>query len=83
MGKPVVTSDLSPMRETAGFAACLVEPTDPRSIRQGIEKVLNDEEYRCELVEKGYTNVERFTPAKVAEQYAALYDEILAEEDSG
>lgn len=78
MGKPVITSDRSPMRETAGFAACLVDPADPASIREGLERTIHDDPFREKLVRDGYKNVERFEPAKVAEQYAALYDQIRA-----
>jgi glycosyltransferase involved in cell wall biosynthesis len=78
MGKPVVTSKRKPMTDTSGGAACLVDPTDPSSIREGLEKVVKDSEYRAQLRADGFKNVERFRPAKVAEQYAALYDEILS-----
>lgn len=78
VGRPVVTSDLQPMPEVAGDAACLVDPFDVASIRAGVLKVIGDEEYREQLVEAGYRNVERFRPAAVAGRYAALYREIAA-----
>src|SRR5687768_17535633 len=37
MRKPVITSDLSPMIETSGGAACLVDPFDPASIHAGLQ----------------------------------------------
>jgi len=39
-GRPVITSDLSPMRETAGAGACLVDPYDSTSIRQGVLRIM-------------------------------------------
>lgn len=78
VGRPVVTSNLSSMPEVAGDAACLVDPLDAASIRAGVVKVIGDEEYRRRLVEAGYSNVERFRAAAVAENYAALYREIAA-----
>lgn len=75
-GKPVVTSNISPMTETSGGAAVLVDPFDITSIRDGIRSVIDDETLRREMVEKGRSNVERFAPAIIAAQYERLYDEI-------
>lgn len=72
-GRPVVTSDLSPMKDVAGGAACLVDPLDADSIRAGIEKVMNDEQYRDGLIEKGRVNAQRFTIATIAGQYLETY----------
>lgn len=77
-GLPVVTSDLSPMREVAGEGACLVDPLDVGSIRDGVHRVLEDLTYRRHLVEAGRRNVLRFAADSVAAAYAAVYDEVLA-----
>jgi glycosyltransferase involved in cell wall biosynthesis len=76
-GRPVVTSDLSPMRDVAGDGACLVDPYDIRSIREGVRKVIDDGEYRRQLVEKGLVNIRRFDAAQIAAQYASVYNKIL------
>ncbi len=77
MGTPVVTSDISPLREVAGGAAQFVQPDDVMSIRNGILKVLNDEEYRQSLIESGIVNVRRFDARQVASQYEDLYKEVI------
>jgi glycosyltransferase involved in cell wall biosynthesis len=77
MGKPVITSNRSPMIETSGGAAYLADPSDPASIREGIEKVINDEAYRSDLVKRGLENVKRYEPVAIAKQYEALYNHIL------
>jgi glycosyltransferase involved in cell wall biosynthesis len=77
VGRPVVTSDLSPMTGIAGDAACLVDPFDPASIRAGVERILRDDAYRAELVARGFRNVERFRPEVVARAYVELYDRVL------
>jgi glycosyltransferase involved in cell wall biosynthesis len=64
------------MPEVAGNGACLVDPGDVNSIREGILKVINDLDYREELISKGRKNVERFKPEIIAERYAELYREI-------
>jgi len=82
VGKPAVTSDLSPMKETAGDGAYLVDPFDVESIRAGILSVINDEPRRLKIVEAGFKNAKRFEPAFVAAQYEKLYDEIHSKSDS-
>ena len=78
-GRPVLTSDLSPMKEVAGGAACLVDPSSVPSIRAGLVRLLQDEAYRHALVNKGFQNVQQYHPGAVAERYLALYQRLLAE----
>lgn len=76
MGRPVVTSDVPPMNEVAGDAACLVNPYDAASIRMGLLRIIEDGKYRMELRQRGIENVQRFTASHIARQYAELYEEI-------
>jgi len=76
VGRPMVTSNILSMPEVAGDAACLVDPFDPLSIRAGILRVINDADYRSQLVANGFQNVARFSAEKVARQYAEIYREL-------
>ncbi len=76
MGKPVVTSNLSPMKEVAGGAAILVDPFDFESIKIGISGLIDNESRREELRVKGLENVARFSPKKIAEHYEKIYTKI-------
>lgn len=76
LGTPVITSDLSPLREVAGQAAHLADPFDTESIRHGIKKLIEDEDYRESLITKGLENISRFDPKEIARQYEELYEEI-------
>ncbi len=76
IGRPVVTSNVEPMPEAAGGAACLVDPFNVLDIRRGIQAVLADPEYAKSLVSKGFENVKRFEPVRIAAQYAAIYRDI-------
>jgi len=76
-GRPVITSDLSPMKEVAGEAACLVDPYAVDSIRSGVLRVIEDGPYRQELVEKGSFNVRRFDLTTIKEQYMDCYKKII------
>jgi len=78
MRTPVITSNLSPMKEVSGGAAFLADPFNVESIRAGILKILRESDYRESLIEKGIENVKRFDQHKIAEQYENLYAEILS-----
>jgi len=73
VGRPVLTSALSPMQDVAGAGACLVDPFDSVAIRQGVLRIINDPVYREQLVQLGWQNVTRFSLEKVTDQYMTLY----------
>ncbi|HVM87594.1 MAG TPA: glycosyltransferase family 1 protein [Puia sp.] len=77
VGRPVLTSNLSPMKEVAGNAAHFIDPFSISSIREGIMKVINDPEYRSQLIEKGFKNVERFQLETIAGAYISLYKDLF------
>jgi glycosyltransferase involved in cell wall biosynthesis len=72
-GRPLITSNVSPMREVAGDGAHLVDPLDVSQIRDGIIRIIADSDYREKLVERGLRNVARFSPATISGQYLDLY----------
>lgn len=78
MGKPVVTSNVGAMLEVSNNSACLVNPLDVNSIRDGILKICEQKAYRELLITDGLENIKRFQPEYIAEQYVELYKEILA-----
>jgi glycosyltransferase involved in cell wall biosynthesis len=76
VGRPVITSNLFSMPEVAGDATCMVNPYQVEEIKAGIKKIIEDDQYRQALVEKGFENIKRFHPQRIAEEYLALYSEI-------
>ena len=76
-GRPVVTSNILSMPEVAGDAACLVDPFDVSSIREGMLKIIENSTYRDELIQRGFENVKRFRPESIARQYLDIYREML------
>ena len=76
VGRPVLTSNISSMPEVAGDAACLVDPYDVQSIREGLLKIINDKKYRDDIIEKGLENCKRFDAQKIMEMYYELYRKI-------
>src|SRR3989339_1108578 len=73
VGRPVITGNIFSMPEVAGEAACLVNPLDVNDIRNGILKILNDENYRSSLVVNGFKNTERFSTNEIVRKYTKLY----------
>lgn len=71
--RAVITSTISSMPEVAGDAACLVNPFDVTSIREGIKKIIHDDIYREQLIENGRANRLRFDATAIASQYYQLY----------
>ncbi|MBV4357868.1 glycosyltransferase family 4 protein [Pinibacter aurantiacus] len=73
-GRPVLTSDLSPMKEVAGGAAVLVDPYNVEDIKNGIEKIITDGELRKTLVASGLQNARRFQIDEVVKEYVDVYN---------
>ena len=69
----VVTSNISSMPEVAGNSACLVDPLDVNSIKNGFIKVIQNEDYRNQLIKNGRINRTRFNPDIIARSYLELY----------
>ena len=77
VGKPVLTSAISPMREIAGDGACLVDPYDTGSIRDGLLRIIGDSAYREQLVRSGLANANGYSLGNIVTSYARLYAELL------
>lgn len=75
-GRPVITGNILSMPEVAGDAACLVDPYSVDEIRAGIRRIIDDREYREQLVRNGLNNIRRFSPEVISDQYAALYHDV-------
>lgn len=74
IGRPVLTSNLSPMNEIAGTGAVLVDPTDVNDIRNGFLTLLNNVEKICrDAVE----NSRRFQVDIITKQFFEVYQRII------
>jgi glycosyltransferase involved in cell wall biosynthesis len=77
VGRPLITADLSPLCDVAGDGACLVNPLDVSQIRESIQRIIGDENYRNKIIERGFQNVSRYSPATISSQYLALYKKLI------
>jgi glycosyltransferase involved in cell wall biosynthesis len=75
-GLPVLTSDCSSMPEVAGDAALLVDPTDADSIAAGLSRVIEDEELRSVLRQRGLARAAEFTWRRAAKAVLGVYEEL-------
>lgn len=76
VGRALVTSDLSPMRDVAGPGACLVDPLDVAGIRRAVLRLIEDADYREGTIRSGLDNVRRFSAATIASEYVELYRDV-------
>lgn len=79
VGRPIVSSNISPLLEVGGEAVCFVDPTSVDSIRKGILKVIKNEKYRNDLIQLGQRNAEKYTVEKVSLMYERLYKKMIKE----
>lgn len=75
-GRAVITGNTTSMPEIAGDAAHLVDPYDIGAIREGFVQLIHNDEYRAQLIDRGYKNAQRFDKERIAEQYFSLYRRI-------
>ncbi|MCH4147440.1 MAG: glycosyltransferase [Prevotella sp.] len=74
IGRVVLTSNLSPMKEIAGGASVLVDPESVPSIRNGfIRAIENSQQY----IKLGFNNIKRFSVEEITSQYYQVYKEML------
>jgi glycosyltransferase involved in cell wall biosynthesis len=75
-GTAVVTSRGTSTEELADGAGVLVDPRDPSSIADGLERVLADRELRLQLAEAGRRRAGAYSWARSAEQMVSVYREV-------
>ncbi len=68
-GTPVITSDATAMPEVAGDAALLVNPNDPRELKNAMHEVYRDEQLRADMIEKGFKQATKFSWKKAANKF--------------
>lgn len=73
VGKAVVTSNISPMKEIANDSCVLVDPFNVASIKNGIIEAINNHSKYEEL---GKINVKRFSLDRKVEEYYNLYQKL-------
>lgn len=77
-GVPVLTSDVGSMKEVAGDAAVLVDPTNTESIRDGLVTLLTNETIRADMAARGTKRAQEFSWKKTVDRFLnAVHDSSL------
>ena len=66
-GTPVITSNISVMPETAGTAAVFVNPYEPQSIANAMERIHTDEQLRDKMIQLGLEHVKKYSWQKTSD----------------
>ena len=74
-GCPVITSNVSSMKEIAGDGAILIDPYDIESIVNAME-VVEDKKERESLIKKGFENKSKFSWQKCARETVKVFESI-------
>jgi len=73
-GAPVIASSIQPMPETSGGAAIHIFPDDSKGFANAI-LLLQNEDYRNELIANGYKNIKRYDVKSMAINYLTFFVE--------
>lgn len=78
-GRPVITSNISPLKDIADENAVLVDPSDAGAIRAAIKMLIENREVYQRYQQKGIKHVELYRIEKIAAQYRELYQRLIRE----
>lgn len=67
-GCPVLTSDKTSCPEIAGDCAVIINPYEIEDIKNGILKVIQDNDYREEIIKEGLLNVKKYSWNRTTEE---------------
>lgn len=70
---PVITSNVSSIPEVVQDGALLIDPQDCDELKTSIEKILEDEDFKNNIIEKGYERSKAFSWKKTAMETLDIY----------
>lgn len=82
IGRPVITSDMEPMRSVCGKGGILVAPTDYNKIKSAIITLATNAKVRDLCIKEGKENVANYNKEEITKQYIALYNTILSKSET-
>lgn len=78
-GTAVIAGNTSSQPEVCGDAAILVDPYNPSKISQAIKKVLEDENLKQELINKGLEQAKKFSQEIRAKATVKVYEKVFGD----
>jgi len=76
-GVPVLTSNVSSLPEVAGDAALTVDPLDEDGLSDGLERLLEDPEWRGPAIARGLTRARAYTWQRCVDSTVDAYRAVL------
>ena len=76
-GVPCAVSDISALKESCGEAASYFDPHSPEDMAGKIALLLNDENLRKNLIQKGLKNIAKYDWTKCAAETLRVYESVL------
>lgn len=74
---PVITSNVTSIPEVVKDCGILIDPSKEDSLSEAIETIINNEDFRNFIAEKGYKRSKDFSWDKTAENTLSVYKDIL------
>jgi glycosyltransferase involved in cell wall biosynthesis len=74
---PVLTTCFSSLPEAGGGGAHYLEDTSAYTIANAIQKILQDDSYRHQLIQSGQQHLTNFDARTISEQWMATYKKLL------
>jgi glycosyltransferase involved in cell wall biosynthesis len=75
VGVPVIYSDLPGLKEQVGDAALLCDLKNPNSLAEILQKLIDDENLRLELVRRGKERLEALSKVKLADVLDKIFED--------
>jgi glycosyltransferase involved in cell wall biosynthesis len=75
-GAPVITSNTSSLPEVTDDAAIQVDPHDIHALANAISRLLEDEQLREDLRQKGYLQAQKYTWSNAAHKMLSVYQKL-------
>ncbi len=73
---PVITSNISPMKEIVKNSGILVNPKNIEEIKKSLKKLIYNKNFREKIIKKGYKNSFRFKSSQASQKYFQLYKKL-------
>lgn len=73
-GTPTITSNVSSIPEVAGDGALLINPFDTEELAKAMEKVLEDNNAKADLISRGFERAANFNWRKTAAETLKVYE---------
>jgi glycosyltransferase involved in cell wall biosynthesis len=76
-GLPVIVSNVASLPEVVGDAGLLIDPHDVDELTVGMWRILNDDELRGEMRDKGLRQAARFSWTRAARETLEIYRQVF------